>query len=83
MNYISNQTIDHVRATAAKAVAKHGAHTPLSKGIYVADKLVILVEEVGEVARCCTYDKDHAGDLYRELLDVAAMALLWAEAIDY
>ena len=43
--------------------------------------LPILVEEVGEVAHCLTYDTPDTG-LRQELVQVAAMAIAWIEAID-
>ena len=45
-------------------------------------KLVVLVEEVGEVARAMTYDNGDRGQLVRELLQVAAVAAGWAQALD-
>jgi NTP pyrophosphatase (non-canonical NTP hydrolase) len=45
--------------------------------------LPILMEELGEVAHDLTYDSDTAiDDLRSELVQVAAMAAAWIEAID-
>lgn len=70
--------LQDVQSEAASALAKHGNHTPASRDMDRRDKLVILAEEFGEVARCLTYDRDHAGELYHELIQLAAMALMWA-----
>jgi NTP pyrophosphatase (non-canonical NTP hydrolase) len=45
--------------------------------------LAILVEEVGEVARAALANPDDrkAGDLYSELIQVAAVAQAWAESL--
>lgn len=80
------QSIDHdilaeVSAEAIRALGKHGLeNTPLNPQMDRRDKLVILAEELGEVARCLTYDQDHAGDLGQELVQLATMALMWAES---
>ncbi len=44
-------------------------------------RLATLTEEIGEVGRCLTYDQDHAGELKKELIQVAAMALAWASRL--
>lgn len=49
-----------------------------------AYKLAVLVEEVGEVAKALlvnTGDKGASGDLREELVEVAAVAVAWAESI--
>jgi hypothetical protein len=45
-------------------------------------RLATLTEELGEVGRCLTYDQDHAGELRKELIQVAAMALAWASRLE-
>lgn len=44
-------------------------------------RLATLTEEVGEVGRALTYDKDHAGALRKELIQVATMAVAWASIL--
>lgn len=44
-------------------------------------KLAVLTEEVGEVARCLL-ERGALSDLKAELVQVAAVAVAWAEAID-
>ena len=74
-----------VRAERERAHEKHGA-----KGNSREDQpwderewLPILVEEVGEVAHCLTYDADpDPRELRKELIQVAAMACAWIAAID-
>ena len=45
-------------------------------------RLFALVEEIGEVAACLTYDNDaetgHGSDLESEVIQVIALALAWA-----
>lgn len=70
---------------ATHAFLKHGyRRTPAARagGSYEFEKLAILVEEVGEVAKALTYDQD-GGELRGELIQVATMALLWMVSIDY
>lgn len=60
------------------AIIKHGIHqTPLSDRMGEGEKFVILVEEIGEVARAMTYDEGDDEELREELLQVAAMAYAW------
>lgn len=68
-----------VRDEMDSAISKHGSNTPLESSMDRRDKLVILVEELGEIGRCLTYDRDHAGELAHELVQLAAMAMMWAE----
>lgn len=76
-------TIHSLQATMLAAVFKHGlAQTPLNAEMTNEAKLVILVEEVGEVARAMTYDNGSKDALIKELLQTAAMALSWAQSID-
>ena len=68
-----------------RAVAKHGwDNTPLGSSS-PAIKLAILTEEVGEVARwVCERELGNRPDyanLYDELTQVAAVALMWAENV--
>lgn len=73
------------RAEFDRAYAKHQGLTPLHPSMSDDDRAAILLEEVGEVARACTPDArtevGHAGDLAAELIQVATMALTWAQAI--
>lgn len=77
---ISQATIEDTMAEAQRACTKHGSHTPRNLDMPRQEKLPILVEELGEVARCITYDREHAGELYEELIQLATMALMWATA---
>lgn len=76
---------DQIRAEYTRAHTKHGGITPLHPDMSEHDRAAILLEEVGEVARACTPDAStevgHAGDLVEELVQVATMALAWAQAI--
>ena len=80
---LSGLTLNAIQAEATRAHLKHGAHSMLGPHYSSGDRLAILVEEVGEVAHELTYDQD--GDktkLVRELVQVAAMAASWVEAIE-
>jgi len=67
----------------SRAVEKHGyGRTPLSTDMGDASKLIILVEEVGEVARALTYDNADFEGLKSELIQVATMALAWHASLE-
>lgn len=58
------------------AAEKHGyENTPMSPTMDNGMRLIILVEEVGEVARAMTYDNGDPDELDKELIQVAAMAV--------
>lgn len=60
----------------------HTCADPMSN----ADRLIVLIEEVGEVARAIMPDEDRPAtwrrDLRAELVQVAAVAVAWVEGID-
>lgn len=72
---------DAIDAEFFMAYAKHKGQTPRSHGVGDHQSLVVLVEEVGEVARAMTYDEGDVDKLYAELIQVATMAAAWAERI--
>lgn len=79
---LSKQTHDAVDAELVRACNKHGVHrTPLNSRMSNRSKLVILIEEVGEVARAMTYDEFDASKLYSELIEVSAMSAAWAQSM--
>lgn len=64
----------------AKAVVKHGGmQTPAGGTLSDEECLVILVEEIGEVARAMTYDEGDPAKMDAELVQVGTMALAWLE----
>lgn len=69
-------------AEYARAAEKHPGMTLERDGHTDATRLFALVEEIGEVAACLTYDNDaetgHGSDLESEVIQVAALALAWA-----
>ncbi len=68
-----------------RAHKKHGARGNSREDAKWNDPewLPILVEEIGEVAHWFTYDTEKAiEDLRDELIQVAAMAIAWAESIE-
>lgn len=79
---LDDLTISAVQAAMMAAIAKHGDRTPLNPRMHDMEKLPVLVEEVGEVARAMTYDEGGRDALIKELLQTAAMALSWAQSLD-
>lgn len=76
---------DEVRAERERAHAKHGKQSMETQPVDGPIRMTILMEEVGEVAR--EFNEAQGGSLDRsalraELLQVAAMATAWADAID-
>ncbi|WHT21912.1 hypothetical protein N8J89_12865 [Crossiella sp. CA-258035] len=69
-----------VGAERQRQRAKHGPHAPDSPSMSNHQRLVVLMEEVGEVARALTHDGNPA-ELCAELDQVAAIALGWREAL--
>ena len=65
-----------------RAAKKHPGMTLECDGHTDATRLFALVEEIGEVAACLTYDNDaetgHGSDLESEVIQVIALALAWA-----
>ena len=66
----------------SRAAKKHPGMTLECDGHTDETRLVALVEEIGEVAACLTYDNDaetgHGSDLQSEAIQVVALALAWA-----
>lgn len=66
----------------SRATTKHPGMTLECDGHSEATRLFALVEEIGEVAACLTYDNDaetgHNSDLESEVIQVVALALAWA-----
>lgn len=86
---LSEITLNAIQAEATRAHLKHGEYSMLSEKYTSGQRLAILVEEVGEVAHELTYDQGGAGvgegrrdELVKELIQVAAMAASWIEAIE-
>lgn len=73
-----NAEFDDLKEEIQRAMDKHGwEQTPLNPKMFKEAKLVILVEEIGEVARAMTYDEGSKDGLKKELLQVAAMSYAW------
>lgn len=66
----------------SRAAKKHPGMTLECDGHTEATRLFALVEEIGEVAACLTYDNyadtGHNSDLESEVIQVIALALAWA-----
>lgn len=72
----------------ARAAQKHPGMTLECDGHTDATRLFALVEEIGEVSACLTYDNNaetgHNSDLESEVIQVIALALAWATRyLDY
>ena len=77
---------EEIRGERARAHAKHGAMSMESTPEMDLNRLAILLEEVGEVAKEFNEARNHNVPvdkvaLRKELIQVAAMATAWAEAI--
>jgi len=86
---LSDLTLSAVQAEATRAYLLHGDHSMLGVAVTESDRLAILAEEVGEVAK--ELNEDRLGNLdpydwrdrrVKELIQVAAMALSWVEALE-
>jgi len=78
---LSGTILDAIGDEFARAYAKHDGKTPRSWSVGDQQSLVILVEEVGEVARAMTYDEGDPEHLAEELVQVATMAAAWADRL--
>ena len=71
-----------VNAEYIRASRKHPGMTLECDGHTEDTRLFAIVEEIGEVAACLTYDNDaetgHGSDLESEMIQVIALALAWA-----
>lgn len=74
--------LTHALEEYSRAAKKHPGMTLECDGHTDATRLFALVEEIGEVAACLTYDNDaetgHNSDLKSEVIQVIALALAWA-----
>jgi NTP pyrophosphatase (non-canonical NTP hydrolase) len=76
------RALREVAAEMRRAEDKHGDYAFDGELIDTLMLVAGLGEEFGEVCRALTYDKDHAGGLRKELLQVAASATAWASTLD-
>lgn len=77
--HLSSLTLNAIAAEYVRAHIKHSGHTPKSIHMSDGERLTVLVEEIGEVARAITYDNADLDNLIKELIQVAAMSGAWAE----
>jgi len=77
---VGADTVAAVEAEVARAHRKHGDRSILNPAMPDAVRLPVLVEEVGEVASAMLEGADPA-HLRDELIQVAAVALTWVEAL--
>lgn len=74
-------TLDEVADEMTRAEIKHGDYAFDGKLIDDLQLLAGILEEAGEVGRAMTYDRDHAGALRKELIQLAASATAWAATL--
>lgn len=78
-------TLSAVRAESLRAHLKHTANgmSIFDPAMPITDKLIALIEEVGEVGRALTKDGWKGNDhVVKELIQTANVALTWAQCID-
>lgn len=66
-----------MRVEYDRARAKHGERTLDSSVPTAEQRYYALLEEVGEIARALTYDREHAGALSEEITQLGGLALAW------
>lgn len=78
-----------IQIEAIRAHNKHGTKSMLNPRIPEGQKLAILTEEVGEVARELNEkmlgnrtDEEYINNVFKELIQVAASAASWAETLN-
>ena len=76
------RVLAEVSAEMDRAEDKHGDYAFDGRLIDDLQLLGGLGEEYGEVSRALTYDKDHAGALRKELIQLAASATAWASTLN-
>ena len=70
---------EQVTATVCQEMDRQAKKWGEDRGKPARVLILVLIEEVGEVARAVLEGKD--GDLYKELIQVAAVASSWAEGL--
>ena len=82
-NRISSNVLSDICSEQQRAIAKHGVErSAISRTEPDSGKLSILGEEFGEVCSALTYDGNEGDQhLYDELIQVAAVAAAWADAV--
>jgi hypothetical protein len=87
---VGDLTMNAVRAESARAIQKHGKHgTPLNPAMPRADKLVIMTDQIGQVAGAIVEfnlellsEEELKAKLVRELLKLSATAAMFAQCED-
>jgi len=65
------------------AITKHGIdQTPLNPEMSNREKALIIVEEVGEIARALTYDGVNKENLKEEIVQAATMLIAWRISLE-
>lgn len=84
VTHLTYEVLRDVRAERARQHRKFGDGNPMIDGPDLA-RFACLGEEFGEVAEAATeselFGHDRDDDIYKELVQVAALATLWAETM--
>lgn len=73
---------ERMAAEYERAITKHGVDKVLTSPTMGDDlKFFAVTEEIGEVARCLTYDQEHAGEFVEEVVQLGGLCLAWAQGI--
>lgn len=73
-----------VHQERVRSIEKHGSNAQDNLAWHDPKCFYNLVEEVGEVANALTYDSSKGlSELQKELIQVAAMAIAWADTLDF
>jgi hypothetical protein len=80
---LSDKVLNEIAAEAARAhaICKPNFRSMLEPNLTDGERLAILLEEVGEVARCMN-DKEPPERYAEELVQVAAMSASWRQTIN-
>jgi hypothetical protein len=78
---LTSLTLAAIQAEAFRRHCRHAECSVLSTDMTNGERLAILVDEVGDVARALTLNDDKTG-LEVELIQVAAVAASWVEALN-
>jgi hypothetical protein len=83
--FVMDMALDAVRRERLAQIVKWGEDDVSRPGCSNGDRLRVLAEEFGEVAEAMGRPEDGNGkrDLRTELIQVAAVATAWAEALDH
>lgn len=80
MDVLKDVAFERIKQEQLRVAGKF-SHTCASQQLKDGQKLAVLVEEVGEVAKAIN-ESSGSDSLRNELIQVAAVAIAWVESID-